>query len=73
MFYVCLHTHCSWMNKSSFQDLNPFHKLPAKTLIFITFILFFLNVQWISLGMQAEFCNFLTNSVSMSALIQGRA
>lgn len=24
MFYVCLHMHCSWMNKSSFQDLNPF-------------------------------------------------
>lgn len=24
MFYVCLHMHCSWMNKSSFEDLNPF-------------------------------------------------
>lgn len=66
---------CSWMKKSSFQDPNFLsdHKLPAKAVVFITFILFFLNVQWIGLGMQAAFCNYLTNSLLMSAFIQERA
>jgi len=46
------------------------HKLPAKAAIFITFNLFFLNMQWINLGMQSVFHNTLTGSLFLSALTQ---
>lgn len=71
MFCVCICTAAGCTSHSSkILTLLSDHKLPAKAVIFITFILFFLGMQWISLGMQAIFYTLLKNSWFMSASVQ---
>lgn len=68
---ICTAAGCT-SHHSKILTLLSDHKLQAKAVIFITFILFSLSMQYIHLGMQAVFCNLLTNSLFMSALIQER-